>query len=260
MDQGENIFNKVSSLWPIVCNCSRDFLIRNLPLLMENDTISKYSFEKGEWKEKEFSLKNIKNPDELAKSCLSPMMQKNFTTIEDCQDVYNLCTIIPRLFKGPEANAAVHVTRKRNDWAHSNSGAPHWRDENVLQDNLRSVRALVRGICTEQKRAEIYEQIANVEQRKYFTEKEVKSFEDDREKAFDLLKKIMDEYTKNINDHAKVLKNAICESSADVKAFVDDKLEAVVGSQQRESLQTTTHLSGDHNTNYGGNIVGGDLV
>ena len=77
MDQGEKIFNKVSSLWPIVCNCSRDFLIRNLPLLMENDTISKYSFEKGEWKEKEFSLKNIKNPDELAKSCLSSQSQKN---------------------------------------------------------------------------------------------------------------------------------------------------------------------------------------
>ena len=63
-------------------------------------------------------------------------MQQHFTTIEDCQDVYVLCTIIAELFSGsPEADAAVEVKRKMNEWAHSNSGDIYWRDENVKHRN-----------------------------------------------------------------------------------------------------------------------------
>ena len=115
---GENIFNKVSSLWPIVHKCSIDFLLKNLPLLLENEYISKYSLENGERKEKKVLSKTFSNCDELAKSCLSGLMQKHFTTIEECQDVYVLCTIITGLFKGPGADAAVDMKNKRNKWAH----------------------------------------------------------------------------------------------------------------------------------------------
>ena len=123
MDHGEKIYSKVSSLWPIVQECSRDFLLINLPLLLKEKNITKYRYEKKKRKESRVPSQDFKNVDELAKSCLSGLMNEHFSTVQDCQDVYVLCTIITTLFNGMKADAATEVRNKRNVWAHSNSGA-----------------------------------------------------------------------------------------------------------------------------------------
>ena len=270
MDPGEKIYSKVSSLWPIAAVSSRDFLLQKLPLLLENNYISKFSLEKGTWKEKRVSSKNFTDADDLAKSCLIGLMRQHFTTIEDCQDVYVLCIIITGLFNGFEAEASADVKNKRNKWAHSNSGAPYWKDETVFQDIRRSVGALVKEICPHEKQEEILRRLAEVEKREYFTKEEVFNFEKERKIAHDLLRHLIDEAAEDlkgaildsenkIKEHADGnkadLENTLSDAFKDIKAHFDE----VKNDSDHTRAQIMNEITGDHNTNYGGNIVGGDL-
>ena len=81
----EKIFIKVSRLWSVILGPTKDFLLETLPHKLKQKDIWIY----GNLVENEFS--DINN---LAEYCLSPTMKKKFQSVQSCEDIYVLLTIM----------------------------------------------------------------------------------------------------------------------------------------------------------------------
>ena len=170
MNSSQKIFNKVSGLWGILQDPLKEFLRSNLGLMLQQKEIWIFV------QRQKILYKGPRNPDALAKACLTLTMKQQFKSVETCEDVYALLSIIMALYTKNVSAVARKVREQRNKWAHSNCGSAYWNSD-ILEAAFQEARKLIEVLQSED-RKEILLKIEKAEAQEYFSQEEVKIFKE----------------------------------------------------------------------------------